>query len=57
MKRWAPRLALRKRLKVIRKWPIAALQCLPALFKLKNAPAPDADKHFIVVVEVGALPD
>ena len=22
MKRWAPRLALRKRLKVIRKWPI-----------------------------------
>ena len=28
MKEWAPRLALRKRLKVIRKWPIAPLKNL-----------------------------
>ena len=35
MKRWAPRLALRKRLKVIRKWPIA--HCTGFIYtKIKN---------------------
>lgn len=33
---------------------ITALQRLPALFKLKHAAVPNADTHFIVVLEVGA---
>ena len=38
MKRWAPRLALRKRLKVIRKWPVQLymLHWMPYCLLLNN---------------------
>ena len=35
---------------------IVALKCLPKLFKLQNIATADVEKHFIVFVEVSALP-
>ena len=35
---------------------IVALKCLPKLFKLQNIATADAEKYFIVFVEVSAFP-
>ena len=35
---------------------IVALKCLPKLFNLQKIPTEDVENHFIVFVEVSALP-
>ena len=66
MKRWAPRLALRKRLKVIRKWPINLLRQLQLhkqrfhavywLSKLSAQPIKEAKPARAICLNMGTLP-